>query len=303
MIQTSYENVTKTRQERRWYKCQKLYTITVSLLEFGYVAPIIINSDMTVIGGHQRLKALEELGFEEIECNIVDLDKTKEKALNIALNKITGEWDNDKLEELLAELRETDIDMDMTGFSFDEVEDILKDITDSKEDDFDLDEILEEIDEPVTKAGDVWILGNHRLMCGDSTQKDDVLRLMDKQDADMLLTDPPYNVDYEGVAGKIKNDHLENNQFYKFLESAFINMFDSIKEGGSIYVFHADTEGLNFRNAFINAGFKLAECLVWIKMLLLWGDKITSGDMNLFCMGGKKVHHIILQKAEKKVQY
>jgi len=109
-----------------------------SLTEFGYVAPVIVNSDMTVIGGHQRLKVLKELGYKEIECNIVDLDKNKEKALNLALNKISGEWDNDKLEELLAELKETDIDMDMTGFSLDEVDDILKDIIGSKEDDFDI---------------------------------------------------------------------------------------------------------------------------------------------------------------------
>lgn len=130
--------------------------IKKSLVEFGYVAPIIVNADMTVIGGHQRLKVLKELGYTEIECNVVDLDKDKEKALNIALNKITGEWDNAKLEELLAELKETNIDMDMTGFSFDEVDNMLKDITGSKEDNFDVDQALNEIEEPTSKPGDVW---------------------------------------------------------------------------------------------------------------------------------------------------
>ena len=248
--------------------------IKKSILEFGYVAPVIVNSDMTVIGGHQRLKVLKELGYKEVECNIVDLDKTKEKALNIALNKITGEWDNAKLEELLAELKETDIDMDMTGFSFDEVDNILKDIEGSKEDDFDLDKTLNEIDEPITRPGDIWILGKNRLMCGDSTQKENVLRLMDKQEADMLLTDPPYNVDYEGKtvdALKIENDNMTSTEFYNFLLDSFRNMFEVTKCGSSVYVFHADTEGLNFRNAFNAVGFKLAQCLVWVKNTFVMG--------------------------------
>lgn len=238
--------------------------IKKSILEFGYVAPIIVNSDMTVIGGHQRLKVLKELGYTEIECNIVDLDKAKEKALNIALNKISGEWDNAKLEELLAELKNEDIDMDITGFSFDEVDNILKDITGSKEDDFDIDQALSEIDEPVTKPGDIWILGKNRLMCGDSTVKENVDKLMNDKLADFILTDPPYNVDYEGKtvdALKIENDNMSETEFYNFLLDAFRNMFEKIKYGGSIYVFHADTEGLNFRNAFKSVGFKIGSCL------------------------------------------
>lgn len=248
--------------------------IKKSLIEFGYVAPIIVNADMTVIGGHQRLKVLKELGYTEIECNVVDLDKDKEKALNIALNKITGEWDNAKLEELLAELKETNIDMDMTGFSFDEVDNMLKDITGSKEDDFDVDQALNEIEEPTSKPGDIWILGRHRLMCGNSTQKEDVMCLMNKQEADMLLTDPPYNVDYVGKTSealKIENDNMNETEFYNFLIDAFRNMFESVKYGGSIYVFHADTEGLNFRNAFKAVGFKLAQCLVWVKNTFVMG--------------------------------
>lgn len=248
--------------------------IKKSLIEFGYVAPVIVNADMTVIGGHQRLKVLKELGYTEIECNVVDLDKDKEKALNIALNKITGEWDNTKLEELLAELKETSIDMDMTGFSFDEVDNMLKDITGSKEDDFDVDQALNEIEEPTSKPGDIWILGRHRLMCGNSTQKEDVMRLMNKQEADMLLTDPPYNVDYVGKTSealKIENDNMNETEFYNFLIDAFRNMFESVKYGGSIYVFHADTEGLNFRNAFKAVGFKLAQCLVWVKNTFVMG--------------------------------
>lgn len=248
--------------------------IKKSITEFGYVAPVIVNSNMTVIGGHQRLKVLKELGYTEVECVVVDLDQKKEKALNIALNKISGDWDNDKLEELLAELKQTDIDMDITGFSFDEVDEILKDITGSKEDDFDLDQALNEIEEPISKRGDVWILGKNRLMCGDSTQKEDVIHLMNSQEADMLLTDPPYNVDYEGKTSealKIENDNMSETEFYNFLLDSFKNMFDSIKYGGSAYVFHADTEGLNFRNAFKSCGFKLAQCLVWVKNTFVMG--------------------------------
>lgn len=245
-----------------------------SITEFGYVAPIIINNDMTVISGHQRLKVLEELGYNEVECVIVELNKNKEKALNIALNKISGDWDNAKLEELLAELKETDIDMDITGFSFDEVDNILKDVVGSKEDEFDLEEELKEIEQPISKLGDIWILGKHRLMCGDSTEKEAVLQLMKSKEADMILTDPPYNVNYEGGTKEkltIKNDNMEDTLFYNFLIDAFRNMYDSIKCGGSIYVFHADTEGMNFRNAFKTVGFKLAECLVWVKNKFVMG--------------------------------
>ncbi len=219
-----------TPEDEEYQKIKK------SLTEFGYVAPIIVNADMTVIGGHQRLKVLKELGYTEIECNIVDLDKNKEKALNIALNKITGEWDNGKLEELLAELKETDIDMDMTGFSFDEVDNILKDITGSKEDDFDLDEALNEIEEPVTKPGDIWILGKHRLLCGDSTSKDDIEKLMNNHKSDMVFTDPPYLMNFDGNVhadgsksfnashGKIKNDNMTREEGDEFILKIFENI-------------------------------------------------------------------------------
>lgn len=220
--------------------------IKKSITEFGYVAPIIVNSNMTVIGGHQRLKVLKELGYTEVECVVVDLDQEKEKALNIALNKISGDWDNDKLEELLAELKQTDIDLDITGFSFDEIDNILKDITGSKEDDFDIQRALDEIDEPITKTGDIWILGKHRLMCGDSTVKENVDKLMNNNKSDMIFTDPPYLMNFEGNVhadgsksfnakyGKIKNDNMTREQGDKFI----LKMFENIKEynKGAYYV-------------------------------------------------------------------
>ena len=274
-----------------------------SILEFGYVAPVIINADMTVIGGHQRLKVLKELGYEEIQCIVVDLDKNKEKALNLALNKISGEWDNDKLEAILAELKETDIDMNITGFSNDEIDDILKDIMGSNEDDFDLEEALEEIEEPITKVGDIWKLGKHRLLCGDSTQQEEVMRLMNNQEADMLLTDPPYNVDYEGTAGKIKNDNMNETEFYNLLIDAFKNMHSVAKSGCPIYVFHADTEGLNFRNAFKNAGFKLAQCLVWVKNTFVMGRQDYQWKHEPILYGWKegKAHYFIDSRSQNTV--
>lgn len=274
-----------------------------SILEFGYVSPIIINSDMTVIGGHQRLKVLKELGYEQIQCIIVNLDKNKEKALNLALNKISGEWDDEKLEQILTELKETDIDMNITGFSNDEIDDILKEVLGSKEDDFDIEEALNEIEEPITKAGDIWLLGRNRLMCGDSTQKDDVMRLMNGQKADMLLTDPPYNVDYEGVAGKIENDNMNETEFYNFLLDAFRNMNEIAKEGCTFYSFHADTEGLNFRRAFKEAGFKLAQCLVWVKNTFVMGRQDYQWKHEPILYGWKEgsAHYFVDDRSQSTV--
>jgi DNA modification methylase len=277
-----------------------------SIEKFGFVSPLVINKDMTVIGGHQRLKVLKEMGIVEVECIIVDLDKTNEKALNIALNKIQGDWDEEKLEALLQELKLEDFDTNLTGFDFDEVDEILKDVNGSKEDDFDVDSAYEEIEEPITKPGDVWILGKHRLMCGDSVQKEDVMRLMNNQDADMLLTDPPYNVDYVGKTSealKIKNDNMNDNQFYEFLKKVFENMYSVTKEGASIYVFHADTEGLNFRKAFKDAGYKLAECLIWKKDCFVMGRQDYQWQHEPILYGWKEgaAHHFINDRTQSTI--
>lgn len=277
-----------------------------SIVKFGFVSPLVINKDMTVIGGHQRLKVLKDLGITEVECIVVDLDKTNEKALNIALNKIQGDWDEDKLEALLQELKLEEFDMNLTGFDFDEVDEILNDINGTKEDNFDVDSAYEEIEEPITKPGDIWILGNHRLMCGDSTHKDDILRLMNNQDADMLLTDPPYNVDYVGKTAealKIKNDNMDDNQFYEFLRKVFENMYIVTKEGASIYVFHADTEGINFRKAFKDAGFKLAECLIWKKDCFVMGRQDYQWQHEPVLYGWKegKAHYFINDRTQSTI--
>ena len=287
-------------------KDEEYQKIKRSITEFGFVSPLIINKDMTVIGGHQRLKVLKELGFTELECIIVDLDKTQEKALNIALNKIQGDWDEEKLEVLLQELKLEDFDTSLTGFDFDEVDEILSEINGTKEDDFDVDSAYQEIEEPITKLGDIWILGNHRLMCGDSTHRDDIMCLMNNQDADMLLTDPPYNVDYVGKTAealKIKNDNMSDNQFYEFLKKVFENMYSVTKEGASIYVFHADTEGLNFRKAFKDSGYKLAECLIWKKDCFVMGRQDYQWQHEPILYGWKEgvAHYFVNDRTQSTI--
>jgi DNA modification methylase len=243
-----------------------------SMTEFGYVEPIIWNEETgNIVGGHQRYKILLEEGHTEVECVVVKLPADKEKALNVALNKVTGDWEVKALAELLNDLNEQDFDLTLTGFDAAEIEDLFsqvhdKDVTD---DDFDLDKALEE--EPVSKPGDIWLLGRHRLICGDSTKAETYEKLMEGKKANLVLTDPPYGVAYEGSQGTIKNDNLQDEEFYKFLLSAFTNMESIMANDASIYVFHADTKGLIFRRAFVDAGFYLSGVCQWVKQSLVLG--------------------------------
>ena len=242
-----------------------------SIEEFGFADPLVINADMTIIGGHQRLNVAIDLGYTEVPCAVVDVDKTREKALNIALNKITGEWDEQMLADLLTDLKEADYDLDYTGFEAPEVEQLFSNIYDKKvkEDDFDVDK---ELQQPCfSQLGDLWLLGKHRVICGDSTGEEIYSRLMDGQLANLVLTDPPYNVDVEETAGKIMNDNMGDQEFYNFLLSAYRCMHANLADDGSIYVWHADTEGINFRTAFKDAGFYLSGCCIWVKNSLVLG--------------------------------
>ena len=253
-----YENNPRNNEEA-------INAVANSIKEFGFKVPIVITSDNVIIAGHTRLKASVSLGLEEVPCIIADdLNEAQIKAFRLADNKTAelATWDLSRLEEELA-----GIDMDMLQFGFEEMEELLPD--NAADDDFDIDDEMPE--DPFSQPCDIYELGPHRLMCGDSTDEKQVETLLDGNLVDMLFTDPPYNVDYEGTAGKIKNDKMEDNTFYLFLYSAFQNMFKHTKPGGAIYVCHADTEGLNFRNAYKNAGYKLAECLVWVKNALVLG--------------------------------
>lgn len=236
-----------------------------SIKEFGFKVPIVLDKNNIIVAGHTRYKAAKLLNITEIPCIIADdLSDEQVKAFRLIDNKAAelASWDIDLLNLELENIK--DIDMELFDF---QISNILDNVVD--------DEYEVELPEyPKTKTGNIYKLGNHYLMCGDSTNTDDVKKLMNNQLADLIVTDPPYNVNYEGKTGdnlKIMNDNMENNQFYSFLESAFINLYESIKDGGSIYVFHADTEGLNFRKAMMSSGFKLAECLVWVKNAFVMG--------------------------------
>lgn len=240
--------------------------VASSIKEFGWKQPLVIDKDNVIVVGHTRWLAAKKLGLNEVPCLIAsDLTDEQIAAYRLADNKTNelATWDFEKLKTELVSIS----DIDMSQFGFEELEASLDDV---KDDDFDEKGAISET--PYSKKGDIFILGNHRLMVGDSTLKDDVDKLCEDRSVDLVLTDPPYNVDYEGQDGmKIQNDKQSDEDFYNFLLSAFKNMFEHTKPGGVIYCFHADTEGLNFRNAFKNAGFKLAECLIWVKNSLVLG--------------------------------
>ena len=243
-----------------------------SILEFGYVEPIIVNYDMTVIGGHQRLTVLKDLGYTEVQCVEVHIeDENKVKALNIALNKITGAWNEQLLADLIVDLQSANFNTDFTGFEAPEIEQLFSKVhnKDIQEDDFDVEAELQK--PTMSRLGDVWLLGRHRLVCGDSTLPETYTTLMDGKRANLVLTDPPYNVNVEETAGKIKNDNMSDEDFYKFLFAMFVNVEQNMESDASIYVFHADSKGLTFRQAFHDAGFYLSGCCIWKKNALVLG--------------------------------
>lgn len=255
-----------------------------SVEKFGYVDPIIINMDGTIIGGHQRHTVLSDLGYIDAEVVVLDLSKEDEKALNVALNKISGEWDELKLRDLLVELDLGDYDISLTGFDNQDLEELIE-LTDfepeASEDEYDSEQAYNNSvssGKALVKQGEVWQLGRHRLMCGDSTDMNDVKKLMGAELMDLIITDPPYNVNYEAKAEslneyrpnnngamKIENDLMDRGDFYAFLRKAFSNMEAFMREGAAAYVFHADIEGLTFRKAFEDSGLTLKQVLIWEK--------------------------------------
>lgn len=257
-----------------------------SILEFGYVEPIIWNKQTgNVVGGHQRLEVMKHLGETEVDCVVIDIDEKKEKALNIALNKISGEWDTGKLTDLLKELDGDGLSA-LTGFDMKELDDLFSgSVYDVKEDDFDTEQEVEQIATPFTKQGDIWHIKNHKVLCGDSTKLDDVIKLFGDKHADLIVTDPPYNIDYGNAeqdrakaTGKeikdsrnILNDNMDDENFYTFLLDFYKATYQVAKGGGVIYVFHSTKESVNFISAMKNAGFKVSQTLVWVK------DRFTLG--------------------------
>lgn len=284
---------------------EKYEHIKKSIEEFGYVDPIVVNKDMTVIGGHQRLKILKELGYKEIECNVVDVNKNIEKKMNIALNNNSGEWDNEKLKQLMQEISKEFEDMDSTGFNREEIDELFGESEEISEDNFDVEKHAEEIKETITKLGDVWILGEHRLMCGDSTNKEDVNKLMNGNIAKCLFTSPPYNMGadmYESY-----EDNLESKKYIDF-NLEVINVWKEHLKG---YLFWNISYNRNSRWEFIeimyriikDIGLKFMELIVWDKghgmpivsedmltrqyedILMVSNDEDFSEDMELYYLG------------------
>lgn len=256
----------------RTHSDMQVAQIAASIKEFGFLNPIVIAEDNTILCGHGRLMAAQKLGLKKVPCvKESHLTETQRRAFIIADNKLSlnAGWDNELLSVELIELQGADFDLDLLGFDEKELSQLFDEGNEIQEDEFDVET---ELTKPTfSKLGDIWSLGRHRLVCGDSTKEETYKSLMGKKKANLVMTDPPYNVDYQGSAGKIKNDNMESDKFYQFLLDAFVNMEQAMASDASIYVFHADTEGLNFRKAFIDAGFYLSGCCIWKKPSLVLG--------------------------------
>lgn len=273
----------------RTHNVQQINKLRSSLREFGFINPVIIDRDFNVIAGHGRIMAAKEEGINEVPCVFVDyLTEAQKKAYILADNRMAMDagWDEELLKVEIEALQAEDFDLSLTGFDESELSGFFDTADDAKDDDFDVDAELEK--PPVTKSGDLWLLGNHRLLCGDSTKAETYEMLMNGKKANLVVTDPPYNVNYQGTAGKIKNDNLENDKFYQFLFDAFTCMEKAMADDASIYVFHADTEGLNFRKAFADAGFYLSGTCIWKKQSLVLGRSPYQWQHEPCLFGWKK---------------
>lgn len=273
----------------RTHSAEQINKLRSSLREFGFINPVIIDRDYGVIAGHGRILAAKEEGIREIPCVFADhLTEAQKKAYIIADNRMAMDagWDEELLRVEIEALQAEAFDLSLTGFDEKELSDLFKDDADVHEDDFDVEA---ELKQPViTKAGDVWTLGRHRLVCGDSTKPETFALLMGDRKANLVITDPPYNVNYEGSAGKIKNDNMADDAFYQFLLAAFQNTEAVMADDASIYVFHADTEGLNFRRAFADAGFRLSGACIWKKQSLVLGRSPYQWQHEPILFGWKK---------------
>ena len=242
---------------------QSVDKVANSIKEFGFKVPIVVDKNNIIVCGHTRYKAAKKLKLAVVPCVVAD-DLTDEqiKAYRLADNKVgeDSEWDIDLLQGELDDI----IDIDMADFGFDLTAEENKVVED---DDFE----MSVPEEPKSKLGDIYQLGRHRLMCGDSTNIENVKQLVGGAQIDLLLTDPPYNVNYEGNAGKIKNDNMEDTAFRKFLTDAFVCAWTVMKPGAAFHIWHADSEGYNFRGACRDAGFKVRQCLIWVKNALVLG--------------------------------
>ena len=259
----------------RTHSDEQVLQIASSIKEFGFTNPVLIDGQGGIIAGHGRIMAAQKLKMDEVPTiTLSDLSEAQKKAYIIADNKLAlnSGWDDELLKIELEQLKELDFDLGLIGFSDDELALLMGGET--TEGLVDEDQVPELADDPVTVLGDVWLLGNHRLMCGDSTSIDAINILCNDRAVDMWLTDPPYNVAYEGKtkdALKIKNDSMGDEDFRIFLRDCCVTADTVMKAGAVFYIWHADSEGYNFRGACFDAGWKVRQCLIWKKSVLVMG--------------------------------
>jgi site-specific DNA-methyltransferase (adenine-specific) len=272
---TRVGDLTPYARNARTHSDEQVAQIAASIKEFGWTNPILIDGDKGIIAGHGRLKAAMRLGLEEIPAiELSHLTEIQKKALIIADNKLAlnAGWDNELLSLELEELELEGLDLSLTGFGEEEINALKPEVV--NEGLTDEDAVPEPPPEPITKPGDIWILGKHRLMCGDSTSIDHLEKLCDGRQVDMWLTDPPYNVAYEGKtkdALTIKNDSMSDDTFRQFLRDAYTAADSVMKAGAVFYIWHSDSEGYNFRGAAQDAGWKVRQCLIWKKSTMVMG--------------------------------
>lgn len=259
----------------RTHSKEQIAQLRASLREFGFVSPAVIDADYNILVGHGRVQAAREEGYDTVPCVFAeDLTEAQKRAYILADNQLAlnAGWDEEMLSVELSDLQENAFDLSLLGFEQGELDKLLNSgsETGAKDDDYDLTAALEKAS--FVEKGDLWTVGKHRLLCGDATSAEDIEKLMDGKRANLIVTDPPYGVSFKASDGlTIQNDSLKGEEFYQFLLSAFQNMASHLEPGGSAYVFHADTEGLNFRKAFIDAGFHLAGTCIWVKNSLVLG--------------------------------
>lgn len=261
----------------RTHSDEQVAQIAASIREFGFTNPVLIDADGGIIAGHGRVMAARKLGMDEVPCiHLSHLTEAQKRAYIIADNRLAmnAGWDEEMLALEFKDLQDMDFDLSLTGFDLGEIDELLANAEAMPEGLTDEDEVPDALPDAITKPGDVWILGKHRVMCGDSTSIDHARLLMDGRMADLLVTDPPYNVAYKGKTSDaltIENDEMNDSDFRQFLRDCYTTADSAMRPGAVFYIWHADSEGYNFRAAANDVGWKIRQCLIWNKNSMVLG--------------------------------